>query len=84
LGKIKLELIQGGIKYGKEKNDEIKDMSVNNIIKYTSEHPKEGARTSKILGKAAADCLGMYIEDKVESAKRYMTPTKQLETETEV
>lgn len=67
----------------KKSNDEFKNMSVNNIINYTSEHPKEGSRTSKVLGKAAADCLGMYIEDKIESAKNYMTP-KQLDAEPEV
>lgn len=56
-------------------------MTVNQIKQYTSEHPKEGVRTSKILGKAAADCLGMYLEDKIESAKNIMTP-KQLKEET--
>lgn len=61
----------------KKSNNKFKNMSVNNIINYTSEHPKEGARTSKILGKAAADCLGMYIEEKIESAKKYMTPKEQ-------
>jgi len=66
----------------KKTNAEFRDMSVNKILEYTSEHPKEGARTSKILGKAAADCLGMYIDDKVESAMKYMTPS-QLQTETE-
>lgn len=67
----------------KKSNDEFKNMSVNNILGYTSEHPKEGARTSKILGKAAADCLGMYIDEKVESAKKFMTPS-QLQSEPEL
>lgn len=66
----------------KKSNEEFKNMSVNGILEYTSEHPKEGGRTSKILGKATAECLGMYIDDKVESAKKFMTPS-QLQSDPE-
>ena len=60
----------------KKSNEEFKNMSVNNILDYTSGHPKEEARTSKILGKATADCLGMYIDDKIESAMKIVIPSQ--------
>ena len=63
----------------KKTNDDLRSMSINNLVRYTSEHPKEGARTSTVLGKAASECLGMYIDDKVMSAKKILTPP-QLET----
>lgn len=61
-------------------DEQYNNMTVNQLKDYTSEHPKEGARTSKVLGKAAAECLGIYFDDKIESAKNIMTP-KQLKEE---
>lgn len=56
-------------------NDKFRDMSLNGLEEYTSDHPLEGARTSKEAAKTSAKCLELYIGAQIERAKKFATPT---------
>jgi hypothetical protein len=57
-------------------NEEIKEMSLNDIEYYAQDRPAEGARIAKICGRTAALGLDMYMQYQVERAKKYATPKK--------
>lgn len=55
-------------------NDNFKSMSLNQIESYVGEHPSEGLRAAKIVGKTAAFCIQEHVTHAIGEAKKSVTP----------